>query len=272
MTFFSHKKIGATLYQSKPVISSTPSLNVDRNCRFFIQPVGRASSLSCKTINDESLPTGWMKLKIAARPAGWPTWRRSSPWSSWSPSCCSSSVSSSQPSRQGAQSAVRTRMRRKRTLKMWYLTENGDNFDRFLNFHKKLSIGDIFSHKNWCHLPLNSHESTKISIKKSPKSVTIYSLKMSPKLVKNKSPKKVKSLVNQQHFYKKITKIGDNLLTGNVTKIGEKSFTKKSENFSESVKFSTKKSPKLVTFYSMKISPKLVTNSSPKKVKILVNH
>ena len=99
-----------------------------------------------------------MKLKIAARPAGWPTWRRSTPWSSWSHSCCSSSVSSSQPSRQGAQSAVRKRMRRKRTLKMWYLTENGDNFDRFQNFHKKLSIGDIFSHKNGCHLPLNSHE------------------------------------------------------------------------------------------------------------------
>ena len=73
----------------------------------------------------------------------------------------------------------------------------------FWIFTKKLSIGDIFSHKNWCHLPLNSHESTKISIKKSPKSVTIYSLKMSPKLVKNKSPKKVKILVNQQHFYKK---------------------------------------------------------------------
>ena len=44
---------------------------------------------------------------------------------------------------------------------------------------------------------------------------------------------------------KKITKIGDNLLTGNVTKIGEKSFTKKSEKFSESLKFSIKKSPKL---------------------------
>ena len=35
----------------------------------------------------------------------------------------------------------------------------------FWIFTKKLSIGDIFSHKNWCHLPLNSHESTKISIK-----------------------------------------------------------------------------------------------------------
>ena len=71
---------------------------------------------------------------------------------------------------------------------------------------------------------------------------------MSPKLVKNKSPKKVTILVNQQHFYKKITKIGHNLLTGNVTKIGEKSFTKKSENFSESIKLSVKKSPKLVIF------------------------
>ena len=55
-------------------------------------------------------------------------------------------------------------------------------------------------------------------------------------------------------------------------KLVKKSFTKKSENFSESVKFSIKKSPKLVTFYSMKISQKLVTNSSSKKVKILVNH
>ena len=182
--FFS-QKIGATLYQSKPVISSTPSLNVDRNCRFFIQPVGRASSLSCKTINDESLPTGWMKLKIAARPAGWPTWRRSSPWSSWSPSCCSSSVSSSQPSRQGAQSAVRTRMRRKRTLKMWYLTENGDNFDRFLNFHKKII--------NWWHF---------------------FTQKLVPFAIEF-------SRINK-NFYKKITKIGDNLLIENVTKIGEK--------------------------------------------------
>ena len=59
MTFFSHKKIGATLYQSKPVISSTPSLNVDRNCRFFIQPVGRASSLSCKTMMSLFPRAGW---------------------------------------------------------------------------------------------------------------------------------------------------------------------------------------------------------------------
>ena len=53
------------------------------------------------------------------------------------------------------------------------------------------------------HLPKkgeNFSESTKISIKKSPKLVTIYSLKMSPKLVNNKSPKKVKILVNQQNF------------------------------------------------------------------------
>ena len=55
----------------------------------------------------------------------------------------------------------------------------------FWIFTKKLSISDIFSHKNWCHLPLNSHESTKNSLKK-------------------------------------ITKIGDNLLIENVTKIGEK--------------------------------------------------
>ena len=57
------------------------------------------------------------------------------------------------------------------------------------------------------------------------------------------------------------------LLTGNVTKIGEKSFTKKSENFSESVKFSIKKSQKIVTFYSLKNLPKLVKNYSPKKVR-----
>ena len=43
----------------------------------------------------------------------------------------------------------------------------------------------------------NFSESTKISIKKSPRLVTIYSLEMSPKLVKNHSPKKVKILVNQ---------------------------------------------------------------------------
>ena len=57
--------------------------------------------------------------------------------------------------------------------------------------------------------------------------------------------KNVTNSVNQQIFLKKITIIGDILLTGNVTKIGEKSFTKKSENFSESIKFSIKKSPKL---------------------------
>ena len=56
--FFS-QKIGATLYQSKPVISSTPSLNVDRNCRFFIQPVGRASFLSCKTMMRLFPRAGW---------------------------------------------------------------------------------------------------------------------------------------------------------------------------------------------------------------------
>ena len=72
--------------------------------------------------------------------------------------------------------------------------------------------------------------------------------------------------------FKKITKIADILLIENFTKIGEKSFTKKSENFSESIKFSIKKSPKLAKIYSLKISPKLVKNYSPKKVKILVNH
>ena len=58
----------------------------------------------------------------------------------------------------------------------------------------------------------------------------------------------------------------------NLTKIGEKLFTNKSENFSESIKFSIIKSPKFVTFYSMKISQKFVKNYSPKKVKILVKH
>ena len=271
MTFFSHKKIGATLYQSKPVISSTPSLNVDRNCRFFIQPVGRASSLSCKTMMRLFPRAGWnwrlqrglqVDLLGGGAPLGLPDHLPAAP-----PQCPPRNHLDKEPSQQWGRGWEGRELSK---CDIWprmviILTD-------FWIFTKKLSIGDIFSHKNWCHLPLNSHESTKISIKKSPKSVTIYSLKMSPKLVKNKSPKKVKSLVNQQHFYKKITKIGDNLLTGNVTKIGEKSFTKKSENFSESVKFSTKKSPKLVTFYSMKISPKLVTNSSPKKVKILVNH
>jgi len=56
--FFS-QKIVATLYQSKPVISSTPSLNVDQNCRFFIQPVGRASFLSCKTMMRLFPRAGW---------------------------------------------------------------------------------------------------------------------------------------------------------------------------------------------------------------------
>ena len=74
------------------------------------------------------------------------------------------------------------------------------------------------------------------------------------------------------YFFKKITKIADILLIENFTKIGEKSFTKKSENFSESIKFSVKKSPKLVTVFPTKKSSKLVKNHSPKKVKILVNH
>ena len=56
--FFS-QKIVATLYQSKPVIRSTPSLNVEQNCRFFIQPVGRASFLSCKTMMRLFPRAGW---------------------------------------------------------------------------------------------------------------------------------------------------------------------------------------------------------------------
>ena len=81
--------------------------------------------------------------------------------------------------------STRTRMRRKRTLKMWYLTENGDNFDRFLNFHKKII--------NWWHF---------------------FTQKLVPFAIEF-------SRINK-NFYKKITKIGDNLLIENVTKIGEK--------------------------------------------------
>ena len=202
MTFFSHKKIGATLYQSKPVISSTPSLNVDRNCRFFIQPVGRASSLSCKTMMRLFPRAGWnwrlqrglqVDLLGGGAPLGLPDHLPAAP-----PQCPPRNHLDKEPSQQWGRGWEGRELSK---CDIWprmviILTD-------FWIFTKKLSIGDIFSHKNWCHLPLNSHESTKISIKKSPKSVTIYSLKMSPKLVKNKSPKKVKSLVNQQHFYKK---------------------------------------------------------------------
>ena len=202
MTFFSHKKIGATLYQSKPVISSTPSLNVDRNCRFFIQPVGRASSLSCKTMMSLFPRAGWnwrlqrglqVDLLGGGAPLGLPDHLPAAP-----PQCPPRNHLDKEPSQQWGRGWEGRELSK---CDIWprmviILTD-------FWIFTKKLSIGDIFSHKNWCHLPLNSHESTKISIKKSPKSVTIYSLKMSPKLVKNKSPKKVKSLVNQQHFYKK---------------------------------------------------------------------
>ena len=202
MTFFSHKKIGATLYQSKPVISSTPSLNVDRNCRFFIQPVGRASSLSCKTMMRLFPRAGWnwrlqrglqVDLLGGGAPLGLPDHLPAAP-----PQCPPRNHLDKEPSQQWGRGWEGRELSK---CDIWprmviILTD-------FWIFTKKLSIGDIFSHKNWCHLPLNSHESTKISIKKSPKSVTIYSLKMSPKLVKNKSPKKVKILVNQQHFYKK---------------------------------------------------------------------
>ena len=96
---------------------------------------------------------------------------------------------------------------------------------------------------------------------------------MSQRLVKNLSPNKLKILVSQLIFRKKITKIGEILFIENdPQKIGEKSFTKKSDNFSESIKFSVKKSPKLVTVFPTKKSSKLVKNHSPKKVKILVNH
>ena len=86
--------------------------------------------------------------------------------------------------------------------------------------------------------------------------------------------KKLKLKLNTPNWYfeKKITKIGDIILIENFTKIGEKSFTKKSEHFSESIKFSVKKSPKLVTVFPTKNSPNLVKNHSQKKVKILVNH
>ena len=64
--------------------------------------------------------------------------------------------------------------------------------------------------------------------------------------MKNLSPNKLKILVSQLIFQKKITKIGEILFIENdPQKIGENSFTKKSENFSESLKISIKKSPKL---------------------------
>ena len=138
MTFFSHKKLLPHYINRNRSLVQLLHLMLTRTVAFS------SSLILVLQDNYETLPTGWMKLKIAARPAGWPTWRRSTPWSSWSHSCCSSSVSSSQPSRQGAQSAVRKRMRRKRTLKMWYLTENGDNFDRFQNFHKSYQFVTFF--------------------------------------------------------------------------------------------------------------------------------
>ena len=122
--FFS-QKIGATLYQSKPVISSTPSLNVDRNCHFFIQPVGRASSLSCKTMMRLFPRAGWnwrlqwglqVDLLGGGAPLGLSDHLPAAP-----PQCPPRLW---QPSAQGAQSAVRTRMRRRRTLKMWFDIDN----------------------------------------------------------------------------------------------------------------------------------------------------
>ena len=205
MTFFSHKKIGATLYQSKPVISSTPSLNVDRNCRFFIQPMEEPHPHPClarQSMMSLFPRAGWnwrlqrglqVDLLGGGAPLGLPDHLPAAP-----PQCPPRNHLDKEPSQQWGRGWEGRELSK---CDIWprmviILTD-------FWIFTKKLSIGDIFSHKNWCHLPLNSHESTKISIKKSPKSVTIYSLKMSPKLVKNKSPKKVKSLVNQQHFYKK---------------------------------------------------------------------
>ena len=184
------------------ILNSTSSLNVDRNCRFFIQPVGRASSLSCKTMMRLFPRAGWnwrlqrglqVDLLGGGAPLGLPDHLPAAP-----PQCPPRNHLDKEPSQQWGRGWEGRELSK---CDIWprmviILTD-------FWIFTKKLSIGDIFSHKNWCHLPLNSHESTKISIKKSPKSVTIYSLKMSPKLVKNKSPKKVKILVNQQHFYKK---------------------------------------------------------------------
>ena len=182
------------------VISSTPSLNVDQNCRFFIQPVGRASFLSCKTMMRLFPRAGWnwrlqrglqVDLLGGGAPLGLPDHIPAAP-----PQCPPRNHLDKEPSQQWGRGWEGRELSK---CDIWprmviILTD-------FWIFTKKLSIGDIFFTQKL--VPLNSHESTKISIKKSPKSVTIYSLKMSPKLVKNKSPKKVKSLVNQQHFYKK---------------------------------------------------------------------
>ena len=128
--------------------------------------------------------------------------------------------------------------------------------------------------KNWWKIihkkSENFSEPTKNLSKRSPKLVTHWKCfqnwwKLND--LKNRKFRRIKI-----YFFKKITKIADILLIENFIKIGEILFTKKSENFSESIKFSVKKSPKLVTVFPTKKSSKLVKNHSPKKVKILVNH
>ena len=79
-----------------------------------------------------------------------------------------------------------------------------------IDISKKITkIGEIFfiendpqkiGEKSFTKKSENFSESTTISIKKSPKSVTFYSLQMSPKFVKIHSPKKVNILVTQQKF------------------------------------------------------------------------
>ena len=154
--FFS-QKIVATLYQSKPVISSTPSLNVDQNCRFFIQPVGRASFLSCKTMMRLFPRAGWnwrlqrglqVDLLGGGAPLGLPDHIPAAP-----PQCPPRNHLDNEPSQQWGRGWEGKELSK---CDIWprmviILTD-------FWIFTKKLSIGDIFSHKNGCHLPLNSHE------------------------------------------------------------------------------------------------------------------
>ena len=141
--FFS-QKIVATLYQSKPVISSTPSLNVDQNCRFFIQPVGRASFLSCKTMMRLFPRAGWnwrlqrglqVDLLGGGAPLGLPDHIPAAP-----PQCPPRNHLDNEPSQQWGRGWEGKELSK---CDIWprrviILTD-------FRIFTKKLSIGDIFS-------------------------------------------------------------------------------------------------------------------------------